>query len=159
MPNSSNCEDDNVVELLDWSCFDELNDNELSSNMVEEDSLLIDETYKLNDIPLTFSTDVIEMNSLYYITGYIARKMSQKHADCLHCTNLLVSQTGTDTNTVFLRHKPFENITDVDSILISPSNTLLEQCGACQDVFENIFPSIYYKLAVLAGKLAGILFT
>ena len=45
MPNSSNCDDDNVVELLDWSCFDELNDNELSSNMVGEDSLLTDENF------------------------------------------------------------------------------------------------------------------
>ena len=38
--NSSNCEDDNVVKLLDWFCFDELDDNELSSSVVEEDSLL-----------------------------------------------------------------------------------------------------------------------
>ena len=51
-----------------------------SSNMVEEDSLLIDEDFSnetdtLNYIPHTFSTVIAEMNSLYYVTGYIALKM------------------------------------------------------------------------------------
>ena len=65
-----------------------------------------------------------DKNVLFYIAGYIARKVSQKKPSCQH--HLVSKAVPTTQESTFLQLKRFDTITDSSKGLITPTVSLFE---------------------------------
>jgi len=87
-----------------------------------------------------------EGNILYYIAGYIARKIKNHKYLCNVCAKQItgeINQTSDMSQTQFLLNKQYDTLS-ADKGLIVPSDTLVDLCSSFESKFREVISSAVY---------------
>jgi len=122
-----------------------------------------------NDKPLVrpvianpvFPTDqgheCLEENGLYYVCGYLLRKLRKWH-NCSDCDILLQElEPATDSTTVYLRQRSLSLLMAYGSGLIAVSQCFADYVKQCQQVFASMFDNVGHEANILTKIVVELL--
>ena len=89
------------------------------------------------------TSDMAVQNTLMYVTGYVCRKVLDKHR-CQHCRSTMLRSDTTliEQRDMFCAHKAYNVARGSFGGLKAPSQFMFELLTNCEDVFASMFDAV-----------------
>ena len=153
---NANCKPDddsdcvlNVDDFIGSSAVTVKSRNNRSLSPAHQIPLLADEdAFVAVEKQTLASFDITEQNTLMYVTGYVCKRVLDKHP-CQHCKSaMLRSDSVLVQQTDLLRvHKAYNVARSSFGGLKAPSEFMIELITSCEKVFSSMFDAVKHKQA------------
>jgi hypothetical protein len=103
----------------------------------------------------SLQSNLIGMNAVAYVSGYLLKKCLQKH-QCEICRSKLVSDNLDDSSKLFCNFKSYQAQMEKTGGLLAPSTEFLAYITDLEGIFVQVLPTIVHKVGLGKSLLSNL---